>query len=334
MSLSETVRRIALLAFACLTAACGDRGATEPETPIPAGSPSFVHLEGDPGESIASGESFSYTQADAFFTARGFGGQLEIEIAGDESWRGWFEMPDSLDRLTPGEYTNLTRFPFHDPSAGGLSWIGRGAGCNTLTGSFTIDSVTYLRNQLISIALRFAQHCEGRPEALRGSIYLNAADTTSPPGPADPPPSDLWRPPAGSTPATGNYVYLASDPGDYIGQGDTLLYTHANSTISASAIGAMGYVLAGPWSGSFHPMHTIPRLQPGYYPLLQRYPFHNPARGGLSWHGDGRGCNRLRGWFVVDRVSYEDDLLTSLEVRFEQQCEESMPPLRGAIRWN
>ena len=40
-------------------------------------------------------------------------------------------------------------------------------------------------------------------------------------------------------------------------------------------------------------MSTLGQLQRGYYADLRRYPFHNPAKGGLDWFGEGRGCNTL-----------------------------------------
>jgi hypothetical protein len=81
-------------------------------------------------------------------------------------------------------------------------------------------------------------------------------------------------------------------------------------------------------------MYTLSQLQLGYYPDLRRYPFHNPAKGGLNWSGQGRGCNTLRGWFAVDRVTYTNGILTALDLRFEQRCEGGIPALHGAIHWD
>jgi len=41
-------------------------------------------------------------------------------------------------------------------------------------------------------------------------------------------------------------------------------------------------------------MDSLTQLQPGYYGNLSRYPFHNHVRGGLSWSGNGVGCNTLQ----------------------------------------
>lgn len=155
-------------------------------------------------------------------------------------------------------------------------------------------------------------------------------------GPVNPPPAGLWQPAPGSTPATGNFVYLKSDVGDYIGLGQTYTYTPATAILSVSATGGLlsvgvnGYDL---WTGNFQAMNTISQLQPGYYPGLTRYPFHNPVVGGLSWYGNGRGCNTLKGWFAVDSITYVNGTLTAIDLRFEQNCEGGTTALHGAIHW-
>ena len=88
------------------------------------------------------------------------------------------------------------------------------------------------------------------------------------------------------------------------------------------------------WSGNFQAMNTLSRLEVGYYGDLQRYPFHNPVTGGLSWSGDGRGCNTLTGWFVVDSVTYNGTTLMAIDLRFEQHCEGGTPALNGEIHWS
>ncbi|MES1982081.1 MAG: Ig-like domain-containing protein [Pseudomonadota bacterium] len=155
-------------------------------------------------------------------------------------------------------------------------------------------------------------------------------------GPVNPPPAGLWQPASGSTPANGNFVYLQSDVGDYIGGGQTHTYTPATATLSVSATG--GHLSVGVngntwWNGNFQTMNTLSQLQPGFYPGLQRYPFNNPVLGGLDWSGDGRGCNTEKGWFAVDSVTYVNGTLTAIDLRFEQNCEGGTTALHGAIHW-
>jgi hypothetical protein len=160
-------------------------------------------------------------------------------------------------------------------------------------------------------------------------------DASTGSGPTNPPPSDLWQPASGSTPAAGNYVYLQSDPGDYIGQGMTLTYTAADTAFSVSAVCNRVTMIVGNeiWHGDFQGMSGTAQLQPGYYGNLARYPFHNPAVGGLSWSGQGRGCNTLTGWFVVDSVTYNSGVLSAIDLRFEQHCEGGPAALHGQIHW-
>lgn len=312
--------------------ACGSDNITGPKKD----QPNAVHLQSDPGDFVGAGKTWDYTSANAIISVGADHALLTVTVDGDETWRGDFELPNSLANLRKGTYANLDRLMFNDPVKGGLSWVGDGRGCNTSKGTIVIDDVTYSGTTLTAIDLHFEQHCEGAAPALRGTVHWRAADQTAAAGPVNPIPSGLWRPPSGSVPASGNYVYLASEPGDYIGQGSTHLYTPGTSTLDVSASGGHLTVSVGggQWFGDFQTMNTLTQLQVGYYPNLQRYPFNNPARGGLSWYGEGRGCNTLTGWFVVDAVAYSGTSLTSIDLRFEQHCEGGGPALHGAIHWH
>jgi hypothetical protein len=299
----------------------------------PAGN--YVHLESDAGDYVGGGATYDYTQADAVLSVSASGGHLTVNVTGDEGWYGDFQTMSSLTRLEPGYYGGLRRAPFQNPVRGGLSWSGDGR-CNTLTGWFVVDAVTYAGSTLTAVDLRFEQHCDGGGPALHGQLHWAPGDTTAPPGPVSPPPEGLWAP-VGFTPPAGNYVHLESDAGDYIGGGVTRDYSGANVTIGATASGGLFSVNLSSasewWYGDFRTMSTLTRLEPGYYGDLQRYPFQNPVRGGLSWSGDGRGCNTLTGWFVVDAVTYSGSTLTAVDLRFEQHCEGGGAALHGQLHW-
>jgi len=302
--------------------------------PLPQGS--YVVLSSETGDFIGAGQNYTYSKADSLITVTAQDGRLTVDIDGDEGWTGEFQLPDSYLELEVGTYANLTRYPFHDAVVGGLSWSGEGRGCNTLDGSITIDSVTYNGTTLTDIDLSFEQYCEGNSPALRGDIHWDADDTTMPPGPVVPPPTGLWEPMQGSTPATGNYIYLVSAQGDFIGAGADYLYTDATAVITVDATeGRVSASVTGTedWSGEFQAMDILTNLEAGYYGDLQRYPFHNPVKGGLSWSGEGRGCNTLTGWFVVDSVTYNGSAITAIDLRFEQHCEGGTPALFGDIHW-
>lgn len=329
--LSRHLLNVLAGATAAANLACGGRSPTGPDAPLP----NFVQLQSDFGDYIGAGEGYSYTQSNAIVTLTTTGGRLTIDVQGDEQWNGTFQSPAAQTQLQPGTHSALQRYPFHNPAQGGLSWYGNGSACNTLVGSFTIDSLTYSGTTLTAIDLRFEQHCEGGAAALRGTIHWRADDATKPPGPVLPVPASLWQPAPGTTPATGSYVFLASEFGDHVGVGASYTHTSANATITVTGNGGhVAVVVNGSeWFGDFQGMIGLDRLEAGYYAGLHRYPFLNPARGGLQWSGHSRGCNRLTGWFAVDQITHTNGILTALDLRFEQHCEGLSPALHGKIHW-
>ena len=311
-------------------------GPPPPPPPAPPPQGSYVLLTSETGDFVGAGESYVYSKADSVLTVTVEDARLTVDIDGDEWWTGEFQLPDALLQLEAGTYPNLTRYPFHDAIVGGLSWTGEGRGCNTLDGSITIDSVVYDAGAAMTdINLSFEQYCEGNSPALRGEVHWDASDTTTPPGPAADP-GNLWEPMRGTTPATDNYIYLTSQQGDFIGGGADYLYTDATAAITVDATdGRVSVSVTGAegWGGEFQGMNFLTELEAGYYADLQRYPFHNPVKGGLSWSGEGRGCNTLTGWFVVDSVTYNGAAVTAIDLRFEQHCEGNPPGLFGEIHW-
>ena len=331
-----------LVAYSFLVIACGGGGSdssgrpTVTSPPPPAPVPTSVSLSSDANDPIGAGQSYSYTNANAQITVTSKDAYLSIAIEGDEYWRGEFDLPNTYTELQPGTYENLARYRDHDPAMGGLSWTGEGRGCNGSSGRLVIDSVTYDGTTLTEIDLEFEQYCDVSAGALRGEIYWNANDTTVPPGPVVPPPTDLWEP-QGTTPATGNYVYLESESGDYIGRGANYLYTGGTALITVNAADArvsVGIRGDEAWVGDFQAMSSIRSLEVGFYPDLQSYPSHNPTIGGLSWSDEHRGCSTVTGWFVVDSVTYDGNTLTAIKLRFEQFCGSSIGALHGEIHWD
>lgn len=319
-----------------------------PQQPPPAGlwappvgalppTGNVVYLESDAGDYIGQGLTKTYTPLDSVIDVGGggfvpLGNRFQLTVHGDEEWTGYFQAMNTLPDLQPGYYGNLLGLG-RNPAAGGIDWFGEFRACNSVTGWFVIDSVTYSGSTLDAIDLRFEQHCEGFAPALRGLIRWSAADTRQPLPPQHPPPADLWVPPPGATPAAGNYVYLQSDPGDHVGQGQTHLYTAMEAVLRLSTTGSqLDVEVQGDtyWGGYFIPMVPLSELQIGYYGGLTD---RNIAKGLFSWFGDGRACAGSRGWFVVDEVTFEAGSLTAIELRFEQHCGAATPALRGKIHW-
>lgn len=327
--LFRTSLRRAVIAAAVLAAvACG----SDPVSPGSSG-PTSIRLVSDSGDWVGEGRTYEYTNADAVITVNASGNLLTVTVDGDEWWRGHFQLPGSTSQLRTGTWEGLTRQLFNSTTTGGLSWSGEGRACNTLNGSVTIDAVTYEAGVLKTIDLRFVQHCEGGSAALRGTIHWRADDPTAILAPVTPIPSTLWQPPSGVTPATGDYVYLESDPGDPIAGGATSLFTEPSAPISiATATGRVNVAIAG-WMGIFQAMTGLPQLQVGYYADVGQYPFHHARRGGMDWFSFDRVCSGLNGWFAVDAVTYSGSTITAIELRFEQRCNYASGALRGKIRW-
>ena len=104
---------------------------------------------------------------------------------------------------------------------------------------------------------------------------------------------------------------MTSDQGDYIGQGQTYLYTPTDGTFNAS-VGInnnnVSFFFNTPtfdhfWSLDFAAPNGAP-LTPGTYLNATRHPFQATTVPGLSVSGDGRGCNTLTGSFQVLQAVY------------------------------
>jgi len=129
---------------------------------------------------------------------------------------------------------------------------------------------------------------------------------------------------------------MASDPGDFVGQGQTYSYTPSNATMSAWG-GANGLAIdvdAGVgslWTVDLYPA-TGAALKPGVFASATRYPF-NGAGNGLSVYGEGRGCNIVTGSFSVQKAVFSqvDGAPEQFAATFSQHCEAATPALNGTI---
>jgi hypothetical protein len=308
-----------------------------PPADVLAGDTSILYVESPAGDYIGQGQTIRYTQATSLISVSSTDHQLTVNVSGNEPWTLNIGEPSDQSSLTTGYWENVGRYPFAYPS---LSFYGDGRGCNTLLGRFSVDSVLYSGGTLDQVTLRFEQRCETTGPALEGYLRWARNDPTEPPPPGDP--ADFaWSPPDGAVTASGSYLYYESPPGDYIGQGDTFLATGPDWAFTPAwngnhvAIHATHTGFPGDWwtldlSGRYNQSS----LTRGLYDDVRRYPFNNPATGGLDLSGDGRGCNELAGSFAVDEISWDPAGLASISARFVQRCELTGPPLYGAIRWS
>lgn len=309
----------------------------QPPTGATPDSGTYVYLESAEGDYIGLGQTYLYTPASAQLQISHLSGEVKVSINGDEWWNGLFDGPTVKDYLEPGYYGELRSQPSHDPEKGGLSWSGEGRGCDA-TGWFMVDEIAFEHDALSRLRLRFAHQCgDGGGPPLHGEISYDPNATTSAEPNPRPIPDGLWQP-AAVLPTGDTYVHLESTDGDWVGNGGTYSHTPANASIHLMHNGGIIDVSVqgeASWEGSFTAPDEHDWIEQGYYGELQRYPFHNPVEGGLSWSGEGRGCNTLDGWFVVDDVTFSSGAITSLLLRFEQSCGgEGSPPLHGEVRWN
>jgi hypothetical protein len=71
------------------------------------------------------------------------------------------------------------------------------------------------------------------------------------------------------------------------------------------------------------------------YENATRYPFQSPDTAGLSFTGDGRGCNNSLGSFEILELVYDaNNNVEKLAVNFQQSCENTNPLLIGLLRVN
>lgn len=83
--------------------------------------------------------------------------------------------------LQPGFYPNAQRADFASPGHPGLDVSFQNRGCNTLTGSFTIDNVTFSDPSTVdTFDSSFTQFCDGSAAALTGTFAYTATGTLTP----------------------------------------------------------------------------------------------------------------------------------------------------------
>ena len=143
--------------------------------------------------------------------------------------------------------------------------------------------------------------------------------------------------------ATHTVFQFVSAPGDYIGQGQTVVLDSAQATFVPRNTGNVGYVAidvsnfpANGWNLGFSTATGSP-LTIGSYADATGPPFQNGVTPGMSVEGDGRGCDRYFGHFDILDIAYDPvtGALSRFAANFFQRCQTpTAPVLVGAIRFN
>ena len=131
----------------------------------------------------------------------------------------------------------------------------------------------------------------------------------------------------------------SSEPGDYIGGGQSNRYTPADGTISVS--GTAQYLTFSVFTDTEFWFVTIAapqgeRLHPGTFDNAERAPFRTGRSPGLDVSGDGRGCNQVWGSFAINQIGTDQSgNVTLLDATFSQNCEsETAPALHGTVLYD
>jgi hypothetical protein len=154
--------------------------------PLAAQQPTDASLSfvSEPGDYIGLGESRLFTLDSASITVRGgqnggYFGLTVFPFAGGFWFLDLAAPQGSL--LVPGAYEGAVRYPFQGATVPGLSLVGDGRGCNTLTGRFNVIEATFGPNSYVErFHATFEQHCEGGTPALFGEVQI----VNPPPPPA------------------------------------------------------------------------------------------------------------------------------------------------------
>jgi hypothetical protein len=137
------------------------------------------------------------------------------------------------------------------------------------------------------------------------------------------------------------FLAFNSELGDYIGSGQNKVYTTIDGNImSYSNLSNPNYVdihfQGETWWDLNIAAPNGEAITTKKYTDATRYPFQSPTKPGLSFTGNGNGCNESYGEFEVLEISYSNTgELSSLAVNFTQHCEQlTAPALRGIVRFN
>lgn len=188
----------------------------------------------------------------------------------------------------------------------------------------------------------------GTPPADRsnpGVASLAAATPTAVPG-VSATPSEVPTPsptPTGPPTVSGAVLTMASEAGDYIGQGKSFTVSQPGWKFHVSQANGVEIITVHAESGQVPDYHwwdlefAAPagqQLRPGTYTNAQRAPFRAAGTAGIDVGGEGRGCNQISGSFTVTALRLDrQGNVQVLEVTFEQHCEQSAPALRGTVRF-
>jgi hypothetical protein len=150
----------------------------------------FLQLDSQSGDPLGGGLQQTFTPSDATFRAWSNGEDTFVNVYAPTSgvWDIEISAPRGSGQLVPGTYTNIARSPFRAWGQPGMNVTSPAGGCNTVSGTFTVNEAVYgpyipgfgyLR--VISFDATFEVHCSDVVPALTGHVrYEDPPDTTPP----------------------------------------------------------------------------------------------------------------------------------------------------------
>jgi hypothetical protein len=162
----------------------------------------FAHLtlQSQPGDFIGQGGNFDITYPSGEISSQirkslpdGSPGELLFVLGhvtpAPNTFSTLFFGTDQLGiPFQAGTYLNAERADFADPGHPGLDVSFQNRGSNTLTGSFTVNSVSFFtdssnQTEIGSLSVSFEQHSEGATPALFGTFTFQSSNPLATPAP-------------------------------------------------------------------------------------------------------------------------------------------------------
>ncbi len=288
------------------------------------------------------------------FRLRG-GGSLVKSLIDGESNIG-FSIAAPLGRaIIPGHYETAGAYPDNVAAKPGFEY----SGCKVVHGSFDVRKVTSNENgDIEGLHLSFNQTCKDGSKLL-GTLIVNSTDEVTPPPDSD---GDGVQDASDNCPklanaaqgdrdrdglgdvcdsaVTNTYVQVESDPGNFVGQGQSHLWYAADASIVAVPFrdgGAALYVEvdAGRDDYRFDFISDRGSLKPRAYAKTGGYGAKK-GQPGLNVGSNARGCNPIDGSFVVpELVLSPAGHVERFSVDVVHHCEQAPDAaLRAKIRVN
>jgi hypothetical protein len=134
----------------------------------------YLTVQAIPGEPIFGGAGANLTTANATFNASYDGSMISVAINSGSIWVRLAAPPGQP--LVPGTYTNAVRAEFRGPGQNGIDVFGNGVGCNTTSGSFTVNQAVYGptgSGYVQTFDATFSQLCDNNPSPTAGEISID-----------------------------------------------------------------------------------------------------------------------------------------------------------------